>query len=68
LLSGTDIVVSGNGGDCDRPEITIPATVVPGEYRLDLDAYVERGDESRLSDGVSVPVSVIQHAPAGAAR
>ncbi|HLL49375.1 MAG TPA: hypothetical protein VK356_01795, partial [Thermomicrobiales bacterium] len=65
LFSGPDVVASGNGGRCNKPEIAIPATVVPGQYRLQIDAYSEREDAFRLSDALSVPIAVIQPAPAG---
>ena len=67
LLSGAELVASGNGGDCDEPEITIPTTVAPGPYRLQIEAYLKGEDEFRLSDGLSVPISVIQSSPAGSA-
>jgi hypothetical protein len=59
------LVASGNGGNCDEPEIAVAATVAPGRYRLHIDAYAEREDEIRLSDGLSVPISVIQPPPGG---
>ena len=62
LSSGTEIVASGNAGTCDRPEIALPATVVPGQYRLQIDAFAGRDDEYRLSDAVSIPITVIEPA------
>jgi len=67
LTSGPQLVATGNAGNCDEPEIAVPATVAPGQYRLDIDAYVEREDEYRLSDGLSLPVSVIQPVSGGSA-
>jgi hypothetical protein len=68
LYSGPEVVASGNGGTCDEPEIALPATVVPGPYRLQVNAYAEHNGGLSLSDAVSVPVSVLEASPSRAAR
>jgi hypothetical protein len=60
LYSGAQVVASGNGGACDETEIALPATVAPGPYRLQIDAYGEHDGDLSLSDAVSIPISVAQ--------
>jgi hypothetical protein len=68
LASGTLVVASGNSGPCDEAGLTLPANVAPGHYRLEVDAYARRSDGLRLSDGVSFPVTVVDHLPGGYPR
>jgi hypothetical protein len=68
LFAGSRIVASGNGGACSEPEIALPATVPPGTYRLQIDAFAERDGDLSLNDAVSVPVSVTAPNDSRAAR
>ena len=68
LSAGPEVVASGNGGTCDEPEIALPATLAPGQYRLEIDAYVVRDGDLSLSDAVSVPISVVMQSPTRTAR
>jgi len=63
LYSGLEVVASGNGGACDEPEIALPATVAPGQYRLQIDASADRDGDLSLSDAVSFPITVIAQSP-----
>jgi hypothetical protein len=65
LSSGDDVKVSGNAGECSAPEITLPASVLPGPYRLQIDAYEDRNGSLTLSDAVSLPVFVTGSGHAG---
>ncbi|HKG28971.1 MAG TPA: hypothetical protein VKB01_07545, partial [Thermomicrobiales bacterium] len=58
-----EVVASGNGGACDEPEIALPATVAPGQYRLQIDASADRDGDLSLSDAVSFPITVIAQSP-----
>ncbi|MCC7022173.1 MAG: hypothetical protein IT338_05065 [Thermomicrobiales bacterium] len=51
-------VANGDAASCDAPEITLPATVVPGRHRLQIDLYAVKEGERQLSDAVSIPVPV----------
>lgn len=65
---GTTVVAGGHVTRCGRPEISIPARVPPGRYRLELDATAIRGDRVSLSDGLSTVITVTESARPGQPR
>lgn len=68
-LAGEEAATGGaGGGGCERPEIAIPERVAPGSYRLEILANAVRGGRVDLSDGVSLPVTLIEGGEPGTAR
>jgi hypothetical protein len=68
LASETRVVATGNAGSCATPELAIPASLPPGRYRLQVNAYAERAGDLRLSDAVSLPVTVVEPSQGGGPR
>ena len=59
---------SGHAGTCGSATVSVPADVAPGSYRLDLVASAVGSDRERLSDGISIPVTVVGEPPRGTPR
>jgi hypothetical protein len=68
LASASRVVASGNAGACLAPEVAVPATLPPGHYRLQVDVFAAQEDELRLSDAISLPVTVVEPSFAGGPR
>jgi hypothetical protein len=68
LSDGDRVVAYGNGGSCRQLAIAVPATVIPGALRLQIDAYAEESHQSRLSDALSIPVQITAGPPASGPR
>jgi hypothetical protein len=60
LFSESQITASGNAGECEAPDVALPATISPGHYRLQIEAHAEQEDQTHLSDAVSIPVTVTE--------
>ncbi|MCC6312831.1 MAG: hypothetical protein IT337_02370, partial [Thermomicrobiales bacterium] len=57
------VVAHGHASSCDRPRIAIQSTVPPGRYRLEIAGYATSGDIRRLSDGVTLPITLVGDEP-----
>jgi hypothetical protein len=68
LFRGTEAVAVGNAGSCEAPQVAIAATVAPGPYRLEIDLFADQDGEERLSDGVSLDVTLTEPSGAGQPR
>jgi hypothetical protein len=60
LWHGDQMVATGNGGPCADLEVALPPAVPPGPYRLQIDAFANEGNQTRLSDGLSVHLPVLE--------
>ena len=63
-----DRVVSGHAGRCGNAAVAIPVDTAPGSYRLELVASAVGEGRDRLTDGISIPVTVASEPPAGTPR
>jgi hypothetical protein len=61
-------IASGSGGRCGTAVVTIPADVIAGSYRLDVVAHAVDSGGRRLSDGITIPVTVVDETPRGQPR
>lgn len=59
LLPGDRIAAQGGGGPCDELAVQLPATVIPGRYRLELRAVLD-GAGMIVSDLIILPVRVAE--------
>jgi len=66
--AGAVAAAGGAGNDCERPQIALPATVVPGPYRLEITAEAIRGQHAETSDALSLPITVTDGPGAGSPR
>lgn len=57
LMAEDEIAASGTM-DCTKPELAIPVTVAPAQYRLQIELFAMHGGERRLSDALVTPVTV----------
>ena len=56
--SGEAVVATGFIEACAEPVISVPGTVAPGRYRLEIDASAVRDDRVTLSDGLTRMITV----------
>ncbi len=57
LMAEDEIAASGTM-DCSEPELAIPVTVAPAQYRLQIELFAMHDGERRLSDALVTPVTV----------
>jgi len=61
-------VAAGHAGRCGTAAVTIPADITPGGYRLELVASAVGLDRDRLTDGIAIPVTVVDEPRSGTPR
>jgi hypothetical protein len=66
--SDSSVVAEGNAGSCEAPRIRLPARLPPDRYRLEMIASATRDERSRLSDGLTFEITVVEAEQRGMPR